>query len=117
MDRRDFLAGTARAALLAALPADLLARQVTQPGAGAWDSGRVRHLLPTVSDSRILVKASFSQPLTSPPTLRVGALAVRGRMNDTTGECWQFHATGLDPARRHALSLAAADGTSLCEPW
>ena len=65
----------------------------------------------------MLIKASFRQPLSAPPTLRVGTTAVRGRMTDTAGECWQFYATGLTPARRYPLSLAAASGAALCEPW
>ncbi|MGQ0735891.1 MAG: alkaline phosphatase D family protein [Acidobacteriota bacterium] len=116
MDRRAFLRGTIGAAL-AAWPAEASVRQSPPQAAGRWDPGRVRHLLPTVSGSRMLVKASFAQPITSTPTLRVGSLAVVGRMNDTAGECWQFHATGLDPARRYRLALTAADGSSLCEPW
>jgi hypothetical protein len=38
-------------------------------------------------------------------------------MTDTVGECWEFHATGLIPGQRYQLSLVAADGTALCEPW
>ena len=38
-------------------------------------------------------------------------------MNDTQGVLWQFYAGGLQPGRRHSLSLTGADGKSLCEPW
>ena len=38
-------------------------------------------------------------------------------MNDTRGEHWQFHATGLAPGRPYTLSIEGADGRSLCEPW
>lgn len=117
MDRRRFLVGTLGAAILASRPADSLAQPRVPSPAGAWDSGRLRHLLPTVSDTRLLIKASFTAPLGAPPTLRIGVATVRGRMTDTAGECWQFYAAGLAPARRHALSLVAADGASLCEPW
>jgi hypothetical protein len=121
MDRRDFLVGHLGAALLAAWPADLLAQAGAAPArpaaAGAWDAGRLRHLLPTVSDTRILIKASFVEPLKAAPTLRVGTAAVRGRMSDTTGECWRFHAAGLAPGRSYALSLTAANGRALCQPW
>jgi hypothetical protein len=65
----------------------------------------------------MLIKASFTTRLTSAPTLRVGRVSVRGRMNDTSGECWQFYATGLEPGRRYVLSLGAADGSALCQPW
>jgi hypothetical protein len=116
VDRREFMHGTV-GSFLAARSAEMFDQQATPRRPSEWDSGRLRHLLPTVSDSRMLVKASFTEPLATPPTLRVGNLAVRGRMNDTSGECWQFYASGLDPARRYPLALTAGDGSSLCEPW
>lgn len=117
MDRREFLAGSMGAALLATVPADLFAQTGSPPRSEVWDSGRVRHLLPTVSDTRMLIKASFTQPQTTSPTLRVGGRSVPGRMNDTRGEFWQFHIDGLEPGRRHALSLVASGGAALCQPW
>ena len=61
-DRRDFLRGSTIAA--AASTFGLLVPSEAQsaptlPSSPRWDAGRVRHLLPTVSDSRVLVKASF----------------------------------------------------------
>ena len=90
-DRREFLRGSTIAA--AASTFGLLvppeARSApTLPSSPQWDAGRVRHLLPTVSDSRVLVKASFHAPLTEAPVLRVGSTTVRGRMSDTRGEFW-----------------------------
>ena len=69
------------------------------------DSGVVRHLLPAVSDSRILIKASFAEPLGDAPTLQVDGTSVAGRMSDTRGEYWHFHATDLRPGRPHRLAL------------
>ena len=120
VDRRRFLAGSAGAlgaAVFGRLPLDLLAEQGAPPAVEDWDTGRVRHLLPAVSDSRLLLKASFDGPLSAAPTLRIGSAGVTGRMNDTAGEYWQFYATGLEPARRYELSLVGAGGASLCEPW
>lgn len=105
------------AAILASRPAESFAQPRTSSAPGAWDPGRLRHLLPTVSDTRLLIKASFTQPLSAPPTLRIGTTGVSGRMNDTAGECWQFYAAGLTPGRRYSLSLAAANGAPLCQPW
>jgi hypothetical protein len=116
VDRRAFLADTMGAALLAALPADLLAQTGSAPRSETWDAGRVRHLLPTVSDTRILIKTSFTQALTSAPVLRVGGRSVTGRMNDTRGEFWEFYADGLEPGRRYTLSLSVS-GAALCQPW
>jgi len=118
MKRRDFLRATAAGPLLAAVPPELLAQTSARPATGgAWNSGAVRHLLPTVSDTQMLLKASFDAPLSQPPALRVGTLTVPGRMTDTRGEMWAFHATGLTPGRRYPLSLNASSGRSLCAPW
>jgi len=120
VDRRRFLAGSAGAmgaAFFGRMPLGLLAEQGAPPAVQDWDTGRVRHLLPTVSDSRLLLKASFERPLSAPPTLRVGATPITGRMNDTAGEHWQFYATDLEPGRRYRLALQGADGASLCQPW
>jgi len=120
VDRRRFLSGTAGAmgaAFFGRFPLGAMAEQGAPPAALGWDAGRVRHLLPTVSDSRILLKVSFDRALSAAPTLRIGAGAVVGRMNDTAGEHWQFYAADLGPARRYTLSLQAADGRALCEPW
>jgi hypothetical protein len=86
MDRREFLTGSIGAAVLAARPADAFAQRGAPPQSHDWDAGQVRHLLPTVSDTSILIKASFSQPLVGTPSLRIGGKVVPGRMNDTRGE-------------------------------
>ncbi len=120
VDRREFLAGWAGAmgaALLARAPLDPFARRHATREPQEWDAGRVRHLLPTVSDSRILLKASFTEPLASAPSLNVGSRTFPGRMNDTRGRYWQFYATELESGTTQALSLVAADGSFLCEPW
>src|SRR5215475_10179741 len=118
IDRRDFLRGSAAASLALTVPADLMAQAASSTApASSWDAGAVRHLLPTVSDSRMLIKASFATPLADPPTLRVGGSSVRGRMGDSRGEHWHFYATDLQPGRPYPLSLIGAAGTNLCEPW
>ena len=117
-NRRDFLRGTAATAFSLAAPADLFAQAaMAAPASSTWDSGAVRHLLPTVSDRRLLIKTSFNTPLSVAPTLRVDGTSVRGRMSDTRGEHWHFHATDLKPGRPHQLSLVGDKGRALCEPW
>ena len=120
VDRKKFLAGSAGAmgaAFFRGAPLDALTSQIAAPQSQTWDAGQVRHLLPTVSESRILIKVSFEQALSAAPTLRVGARSFPGRMNDTGGNFWQFYATDLDAGATHSLSLVAANGSSLCEPW
>ena len=118
MKRRDFLRAAATGPLLAAFPPQVLAQDRSRPATSKqWDHGALRHLLPTVSDREILIKASFTAALSRPPLLRVGTTSVPGRMTDTTGETWAFHATGLQPGRPFTLNLRASGGTPLCEPW
>src|SRR6202795_4802138 len=110
-DRREFLRGSTAAALGLAAPPEVFAASAKPDPAGkTWDAGRVQHLLPAVSDSRVLIKASFREPLLEPPTLRVGTTSVQGRMSDTRGEFWQFQAADLKPGRTYTLSLAGPRG-------
>ena len=81
-----------------------------------WNQGRLRHLLPTVNDSRLRLKASVDSALTFTPQLHVGDRHVDGRMTDTAGECWEFDADGLDAGCLYTLSLAGL-GKPLCQPW
>jgi hypothetical protein len=119
-NRRDFLRGSTIAAAGSTfglmVPADA-APEATLPSSSGWDAGRVRHLLPTVSESRVLVKVSFRSPLTEAPMLRIGNTTVRGRLSDTRGEFWQFHAADLKPGRPYTLALVGNRGRALCEPW
>jgi hypothetical protein len=117
VDRRQFLVGGFGATVLASMPADLHAQSGAAPPIAAWDSGQVRHLLPTVSDTGMLIKASFARPLSGPPSLRIGTATVHGHMNDTRGEFWQFRAADLQPGRRYTLSLTGPDGRALCDRW
>ena len=116
MKRRDFLRASA-APLLAALPPSVFAQSPATAVTSAWDSGQVRHLLPTANHSEFLIKVSFVSSLSSPPRLMVDGVAVEGRMTDTQGQFWQFRATGLAAGRTYELSLKAPDGKPLCQPW
>ena len=104
LPRRELLAGAAGAAL-------------ATRAARAWDGGGLRHILPTVSHDRMLIKLSLAEPQQRPPVLHVGGQPVPGRRTDTRGLHWAFSATGLEPARRYTLSLADAAGRPLCEDW
>ncbi len=118
-NRREFLRASSALALAAAVPADLFAQAATVPvpSGTAWDTGVVRHLLPTVNDTRMLIKVSLNAPVTEAPSLRVGDTSVQGRMGDTQGEHWHFYATDLRPGRRYSLALVGKNGAALCQPW
>ncbi len=129
MDRRRFLASGATGAAAAWLGLwpwqALKAQTASLSGASApqndWNAGTLLHLLPTVSDSRLLIKASFVRPLTSTPRLRLqsgnSSRMIEGRQNDTAGEFWQFYAEDLTPSTSYELSLLDNSGTALCDAW
>jgi hypothetical protein len=118
MRRRQFLRAASSGSLIAALPSALRAQgTIRSPSAADWDAGSVRHLLPTVSDTEILLKASFAAPLDSAPRLLIGSTSVPGLPTDTRGEHWSFHASALQPARTHRLQLVSGRGAALCQPW
>ncbi|MDG2089760.1 MAG: hypothetical protein P8J61_01420 [Gammaproteobacteria bacterium] len=126
VDRRQFLAntaGTSAAAFMANWPLQAMAAEgrMSALGQGDWDPGNVRHLLPTVNDTRMLIKVSLERPLATAPLLSIeGAgsnLRVQGRMTDTAGEFWEFYAEDLSPSTSYQLSLSENNGDSLCESW
>jgi hypothetical protein len=106
MYRRQFLASTAAAL---AVPASAQRRD--------WQSGTVRHILPTASDRRILLKASFTARHNQPPLLRIGKRVVAGRPTCTAGIFWSFDAPDLAPDTGHELQLLDARRKPLCDPW
>lgn len=123
--RRRFLAASARGAAAAWLGSwpwhSLLAQPSSGANAGDWNAGSVRHLLPTVSDHGLLLKASFARPLAGAPQLRIqsgsSSLRLTGMQTDTAGEFWQFYTEELSPATRYELSLLDASGSHLCDSW
>jgi hypothetical protein len=119
MERREFLKSAGAAALFVNAPSELVAAAANSKPqiGGEWDQGQVRHLLPTVSDTEMLIKASFFEPQKYPPVLRVDSITVSGKMTDTQGEFWQFHVRNLKPGRTYQLNLKSHRGAHLCEPW
>jgi hypothetical protein len=117
--RRDFLIGAAGLPpiITSGIAGPAAAAVAANPRDGAWDQGRVAHLLPTVNHDRFLLKASFDRPLPGAPELRVGAHRVRGQSNTAAGDFWQFDVSGLKPATAYQLSLTGERGRALCEPW
>ena len=105
------------AAFFSRLPLEAMVEQGAPPAVQDWDVGAVRHLLPQVSDTRMLVKVSFDRALSQAPRLQVGSSSVDGEMSDTAGEYWQFDVGNLEPGRRYELSLSDASGRALCESW
>lgn len=102
MRRREFLIGAA----------------AVSASAAGWQSGRVAHLLPAVSDRRLLLKTSFTEPQAQAPLLQLDSRRpVAGRKGDTRGLFWSFDVDGLEPSRRYTLRLSGARGKPLCDDW
>ena len=110
--RRQFVATTLGASGVA-----LGQNKVVLNNGTRWNPGVVRHLLPAVSHERLLLKAGFLHPQTSPPILRVGSKRAVGVRTDSVGEFYSFHLAGLEPEHTYRLELLDSRGKALCEPW
>jgi len=104
MTRRELLYSSAASALTAKVSGAFSIGEVFAQSR-AWDQGELVHVLPTVSHDRLLIKASFKTPLSSAPSLRIGASSFPGVQTDTHGECWRFDADDLKSATTYTLSL------------
>lgn len=76
----------------------------------------VVHLLPSASSDRILVKASFLDPLTDVPDLIVDGTRVPGTLDDSDQQYFSFDAAGLEPGREYQLELRVGRVHQI-EPW
>ena len=119
MSRRRFLKSGSTVALSSAISSEAFAdlNKVEIPASGDWDQGVVRHILPTVNESRMLIKVSFQNSLNSPPILRIGSEKVVGKMEDSLGENWSFYRDELTPGKTYELQLSSDQGKNLCAPW
>ncbi|MHA1265461.1 MAG: hypothetical protein ACTSRS_09525 [Candidatus Helarchaeota archaeon] len=81
-----------------------------------WDHGKVVHILPAVSENRILLKTSFEIPLTA-PQLNVNGTYFNGTEMDTQGFFWAFDVQGLTANTTYELKLETSTGEALCDPW
>lgn len=117
MKRRKFLKGGLGTRILAGLSPALLTSSATAATPDDWDSGIVQHILPTVSDTRMLIKISLASRFSDAPVLFVDNMKVQGQMNDTQGEFWQFYAQGLEPGKNYTLQLKDSSENALCEHW
>ena len=113
--RRDFLAGSAAVGAVSAVAAPTFAAAET-----GWNAGLVAHLLPTVSHNRMLLKASFNEPLRASPVLHVEGRRFAGERTDTGGysgssvlrPIWNqpgFHVGADRRSRTPAVRRLAAD--------
>ena len=117
MNRRIFLSISAFLGSFLGFPSSA---KNPSKNASPWRSGNVAHILPTVSDSELLVKVSFKVGVTAPPILQVGKQSVRGEATDSEGKFWQFHAKGLQAQTSYRLKLlqtASPQSKPMCDPW
>jgi len=110
--RREFLAVSTSLAATSAV-----GWGAAPPAQVTWDAGQVAHLIPTASHDRLLIKASFKQPLATAPRLMVNGKATVAIPTDPQGRFWIFDATGLQPATSHELRIWDAGGQALCDAW
>ena len=118
--RRQFLKSSSSLALSGVFSSEVFAdlnRSALSRQVSSWDQGMVKHILPTVNDTQMLIKISLKSGLMSPPTLKVGTKRVMGKMEDSQGEYWSFYVDYLVPNKPYQLHLLDGNGKSLCETW
>ena len=118
--RRQFLKSSSSLALSGVFSSEVFAdlnRSALSRQVSSWDQGMVKHILPTVNDTQMLIKISLKSGLMSPPTLKVGTKRVMGKMEDSQGEHWSFYVDYLVPNKPYQLHLLDGNGKSLCETW
>jgi hypothetical protein len=118
--RREFFKSSSALALSSAISPEIFADFLpskAQTNKGSWDQGTVRHILPTVNDTQMLIKVSFNTLQNKPPILKIGTQKVIGKREDTQGECWSFYQDNLVPNKQYLLNLTSSSGKSLCETW
>src|SRR5260370_35301239 len=100
--RRDFMLGAAAATLPRLISSGIggpaSAAEATKTSDENWDQGQVKHLIPTVSHDRFLIKASFESPLLAAPELEVGENPVPAGTNAARGDFCQLDISGLKDA-------------------
>ena len=80
-----------------------------------WDSGPVKHLIPSVNHEQVSLKVVFSRKVTA-PWLVLNGKKVAGRPTDSVGFGYAFDATGLVPGTSYELVLKDSGGP-LTNPW
>lgn len=81
--------------------------------AAAWKEGDVRHILPTASHDRALLKVSYAAPQVRAPRLRAAGREAAGERTDSRGEFWRFDLTGLKPDTEYTIALPGCDAFPL----
>lgn len=118
MQRRRFLRTSAALGLgplLGTVAARATGAGEAAAAAGGWSGGRVLHLVPAASASRLQVKAVFATPLAR-PLLRIGGRTFAGTATDSSGHGFAFDADGLAAGTEYELRIH--DGTgAVSEPW
>ena len=114
--RRQFMSAALGSATVLQVTGPRLTLAAGQEGT-QWSRGSVRHLIPSVSHDRVLLKASFENALSVPPVLRAGDRAATGVRLDTAGEFYSFDVGGLEPERTYELRLLDSRDGPLCDPW
>jgi hypothetical protein len=99
IQRRDLLAGAAATGALSLLPLDL--HGTSRAADDGWNAGLVAHLLPTVSHDRILLKASFHEPLKDIPFFMSGG----GPLSESAPTAKDFFGNSMPPVWSRAAPM------------
>ncbi|GAL28424.1 hypothetical protein JCM19239_4864 [Vibrio variabilis] len=116
--RRNILKAAGIAAGSTIISGSLASSTMAQSlGSKQWNSGDVKHIIPTANADRFLIKVSFHHRQEKQPYLSISNRKVPGKQSDPIGRFWQFDVTDLKPDTEYNLKLIDSNGSSLCDPW
>jgi len=113
IDRRRALLGAGAAG--AALSLSPVLKNAA--AASTFSAGPVRHILPSATHERFVIKLSLHSAPSTPPLLRVGDQLVPGKQSDTEGLFFIYDVSGLAPDTEYPLQLVDRRGHALTSAW
>ncbi|MFT4565129.1 MAG: hypothetical protein ACI9FN_000077 [Saprospiraceae bacterium] len=84
---------------------------------GEWEAGSVKHILPSFDHRQLLLKVSFVDELSAPPSLQVGDKKIIGSASGINGKYWQFYIDKLTASTAYELSILSGSGIAITSPW
>lgn len=111
--RRNILKAAGIAAGSTIISGSLASSTMAQSlGSKQWNSGDVKHIIPTANADRFLIKVSFHHRQEKQPYLSISNRKVPGKQSDPIGRFWQFDVTDLKPDTEYNLKLIDSNGSS-----
>ena len=82
-----------------------------------WESGTVKHILPSFDHRQLLMKISLEEGLRLEPLLKIGTHHIKGSETGTDGKFWKFYTDSLLASKCYDLRILKNNGDPITDPW